>query len=115
MKKKPIRKSTAAITLTLIGSAALSGCGPREPPQARDIYSDKADCVREWGDENRCEPAPGVTRTGAGVYYYGPRYVYLGRRNDGIHPPERPGSRAFATHVSRGGFGSHASAHGASG
>ncbi|HYA21411.1 MAG TPA: hypothetical protein VEG25_12330 [Burkholderiales bacterium] len=114
MQKKRIRKSTAAITLTLIGSAALSACGPREPPQARDIYSDKADCVRDWGDENRCEPAPGVARSG-GIYYYGPRYVYLGKRPDGVHPPERPGSHAFALHVSRGGFGSHASVHGATG
>lgn len=101
------RKSSARITLVLIGTTALTGCG--DSVSSRDVYVNRPDCVRDWGDDDRkCEPV----RDGhyPSHYYYGPSY------GGGVasQTSPRPNSHAVATtHISRGGFGS--SAHGHSG
>jgi uncharacterized protein YgiB involved in biofilm formation len=117
MNKK--RKSSAHMTLVLIGATALSGCG--ENTQRRDLYSDRADCVRDWGDDDKkCQPSTrfsGGSSTGS-IWYYGPSYnngeFGSNKRSygDGMITEARTGSRAMGTaHVTRGGFGSTGSTH----
>lgn len=98
-----------------MGTAMLTMCGPNGPPQARDVYAEKEDCVHDWGDEKKCEPVQQAGYGRTGYHYYGPYYTYTGPYNDGLHPPVRSGSHAIGTTVARGGFGSSAAAHGARG
>lgn len=112
-----IRKSTSAITLTLLGAAALHGCGD-DGARAHDIYASRADCVREWNDEQRCEPTHGGSGGGGAGgrgYYRGPDYTPGGNPPDGLQSAVRPGSKAIASSVSRGGFGSLGSFHSSGG
>ena len=90
------RKRSAAITLVLAGSAALSGCG--EPESQRDVYTKLDDCSKDWGNPTQCEPV----RDGrySSSYYYGPRYY------GSSWPSGRPKSSANAieaTHTGPGG------------
>src|SRR5690349_18911659 len=105
------RRSPTAITLVLIGTATLSGCGKEEVATQRDVYRTRADCQADWGsDPNKCEPA--MTGTShVGGYYYGP--IYRGGTGDaGSTGIPRYGSRAMSTtQVTRGGLGSSASSH----
>ena len=103
------RRASASITLVLIGSAALHGCGDDPQPVARDLYRTRADCHLDWGDDpKKCEPVSSGPHAG---YFYGPSYT-TGHSTSSL---ARAGSRAVSTHVSRGGFGASASAHGSSG
>lgn len=69
------RKSSARITLVLLG-AALAACGQEDETLQRDLYSNKADCVQDWGDELKCEqqPATGYSPGFHPGYWYGPYY-----------------------------------------
>ncbi len=90
------RKRSAAITLVLAGSAALSGCG--EPESQRDVYTKLDDCSKDWGNPAQCEPV----RDGkySGTYFYGPRY--FGSSWPSGRP--RPSANAMeATFAGRGG------------
>ncbi len=126
------RKSSLSITLVLIGSAALSGCGEEQNTRVmrRDVYSSLEDCRADWGRTDDCELRSNATSTtgsttGSGGPYYGPRYYWQDSagRYDTTSP--RPGSRASgvasvggtsssSSAVSRGGFGSSSSMHGGS-
>ena len=68
------RKRSAAITLVLAGSATLSGCG--SPVEQRDAYATQAACLRDWSNDQLCEPV----RDGryASSYFYGPPYYGSG-------------------------------------
>ncbi len=121
------KRASAHLTLVLIGSVTLAGCS--DPTDQRDLYANRADCVRDWGDDDKkCEPAPSHASGGHTGYYYGPRRhpprgppVSDGPRRGargGAHFPGAPGggggaaSHAIGTaHVSRGGFGSSAGFH----
>ena len=115
------RRSSGGITLVLIGAASLGGCGDSQPPTTRDLYRTRADCVQDWGEERKCEPAGGSR---GNSYWYGPGYSAraddpAGRaaattQKDTITQP-RQGSHAIASHVSRGGFGFSSTAHASSG
>lgn len=121
MKK---RRSSASITLVLIGATSLTACSGDESMR-RDLYTTRADCVQDWGDDPaKCQPTKtggGTSRTGS-THYWGPAYSHgsygSGRSSgsDGSFSSEtRPGSRAVGTaHVSRSGFGSSSSSHGSS-
>ena len=103
------RRVTASLTLVLIGTGAIQGCG-EEPNVARDLYRSRGDCQRDWGDDaTKCEAVSSGPHSG---YYYGPSYT--SSRGSSTNSAQRIGSHAISTHVSRGGFGSSASAHGAS-
>src|SRR5262252_192102 len=102
------RRSASSITLVLIGSAALYGCG--EDTVRHDVYRSRSDCLQDWGnDSSKCEQVRSGPHAG---YYYGPSYRgSSSSQADGTGMP-RSGSRAVATaNVTRGGFGSSASAH----
>lgn len=136
------RKSSLSITLVLIGTAALGGCG-REPDRTlrRDVYASLEDCRADWGRAEDCELGSNLAGSGSSTStntrtgYYGPRYYWSG--GDAFDSRPRPGSRAqnvetlarsgvassprsgsssshSSSSVSRGGFGSSASSHGAS-
>ncbi len=118
------RKSSSRVTLVLLGAAALASCG-QEDALRRDLYAKKDDCVKDWGDEQKCaeQPAPAGTGGGPhGAYWFGPSYRSGAYGSSSVVRPHgtvdtaRPGSHAIATsHVSRGGFGATGSAHASSG
>ena len=62
------RKRSAAITLVLAGS--LSGCS--EPVAQRDVYTNAADCQRDWGQPQACQPVNDGRYSRN--WYYGPSY-----------------------------------------
>lgn len=109
------KRRSAAITLVLAGT--ISGCN--EPVPQRDVYQSLADCQRDWGDPQRCEPVRDSRY--APSYYYGPHYYGSsfpdGRprasRNamDAVHVARGTASGSRAS-ISRGGFGSSAHASG---
>ena len=104
------RRSTLHITLVLIGTLAVAGCGKKEQ---RHVYTNKQDCLDDWNsDPKSCEEVPPTSsdhRSNA-HYYYGP-YFRTGTVLSG-----NQGSRAIRTmSVSRGGFGSLSQSHGSSG
>ena len=114
----PRRRSSAGITLVLIGSASLSACNHSSTEQSRDVYANRADCVRDWGDDERkCERA-GSGNAFSG-FYLGPLYgAAMGRAGASGHVLSEPreGSHAIGSaNVTRGGFGSSAGMHGSSG
>ena len=108
------RRATATLTLVLIGAAALQACGDDET-ETRDVYRTRADCQRDWGDDTaKCQTVSSGPHAG---YFYGPSYGY-GRSgaSTGSTLAPRSGSHAVgSTSVSRGGFGSSASAHSSGG
>ena len=117
------RKSSSRVTLVLLGAAALASCGQQESALRRDLYANKEDCLKDWGDELKCAEQPAPAHSGYhGGYWYGPFYRSGDYGSSSIGRPHgtvdsaRPGSHALGTsHISRGGFGGSASAHAAAG
>lgn len=123
------RRSSPSVTLVLIGTAALSACGQQDDTLRRDIYASRADCVQDWGDEQKCEAQPAGSgfagsngSTHGGGFFLGPSYrsgqfgSSSSARSAGTVDAARSGSHAIATsHVSRGGFGSSGASHSSSG
>lgn len=119
------RRCTATLTLVLISTAALHGCRADEEQATRDVYRTRADCQRDWGeDDKKCEQATSGAHSG---FFYGPLLYGLasgmgGRGAAGSNLAPRQGTNAIAsTNVprsagaSRGGFGSSASSHSSGG
>jgi uncharacterized protein YgiB involved in biofilm formation len=124
-------KHSKQVPLILLGAVtALTGCnraGSLPATAQQNRYSNVADCRKDWGNENWCNPAPGG-HAGAFVYM-GPRYYWdrdAGRAmviENGAARPASAGeaSRGAPSHatgvesvaVARGGFG--ATAHGGEG
>ena len=119
---KKLRKSSGRVTLVLIGTAALAGCG-RDEEVRRDVYKSREDCLADWGNKAEdCTPATEKRHAGSG-FFYGPLiYGSMMRGGSGsawtANNAARPGSRAVGSSpsraggggssgsVSRGGFGS---------
>ena len=113
------RKSSARVTLVLVGVAALAGCS-REPQARRDVYASKEDCLADWGNRPQdCTPATDRPHPNGGSFFYGPFYaataMNLWRSSSWAGSGIRPGSHAVASSggrssssssVTRGGFGS---------
>ena len=99
-----MRKSSAQVTLVLIGVAALSGCG-RGDDQRRDVYASREDCLADWGNKPAdCTPATDPDYRSR-HYFYGPSYIYHsgGSGSTWTHTPRALGSTS--SHPARGGFG----------
>jgi hypothetical protein len=109
------RKSSACVTLVLIGAAAVSGCSdaPDQVAARAKQYPTKEACVADWGNPDDCEQQVAQERDGTRRPYYAYSGAHSGSgwwwgsgRGSG-------GSNA-GRNVSRGGFGvsgqSHASA-----
>ena len=110
------RRASARITLVLIGAASIHACSdtPQEVVQ-RDIYDNRAKCVQDWGDEQKCEPINDGRSRG---YWYGPAYSggrggYASQSGDADASKVVPKGRNAigANRVTRSGFGSSASMH----
>ena len=118
------RKRSCRITLVLLGAAALAACANHD--EKRDVYASKQDCIKDWGDETKCETAPahagnstGRTHSGGG-FFWGPIYSGSSFRNNSGSSSSigatRSGSHAIgSSSISRGGFGSSASSHSSGG
>ena len=122
------RRSTVTLTLVLIGAAALNGCGADEEETAtRDVYRTRADCQRDWGDDDKkCEQVASGNHAGM---FYGPLLfgAMSGMGSRGATMAPRSGTNAIGTTqttvsrsaagggVRRGGFGSSASSHSSGG
>jgi hypothetical protein len=102
------RKSSACVTLVLIGAAALSGCGDQSALGRRASYATKEACLADWGDPNECEQQETRNNSGARTgYFWGPSYRSPSR-SSGSSSRSSPSSSSSHS-VSRGGFGSHGS------
>lgn len=102
MARRP-RKSSACVTLVLIGAAALSGCGDSSAPNRRAQYATKEECLADWGDPKECEQQQARTSSGS-HFFWGPSGGYGG------YGSRSYGSGSSAGHsISHGGFGSHGS------
>ncbi len=107
MPRRP-RKSSACVTLVLIGAAALTGCGD-SPPSRRASYATKEACLADWGDPKECEERT----TGGSAHYWGPStstwHSYSSGRSSSSSRSGTSTSRSSSSSTSRGGFGSHGS------
>jgi hypothetical protein len=104
MPSRP-RKSSACVTLVLIGAAALTGCGDSGTGNRRAQYPSREECLADWGDPAECEqqaaPRSGSSSSGS-HFYWGPR---IGGSGSG----SRSSSSSSGHSIARGGFGSHGS------
>lgn len=113
---KRMRKSSARVTLALVGVAALAGCG-RSEEQRRDVYATREDCLADWGNRPAdCSPATEARHASHG-FWYGPSYGIPYGHTSGNSWAPRSGARAIgsssfgsrsgsSSSASRGGFGS---------
>jgi len=112
------RKSSAHVTLVLLGAAALAGCSDSGPTASdhRDVYASKEDCLADWRDPKECEQGGAQDSGGrARSFWYGPSYSSGSSWSGYRAGPPRSGSHALGTHsTTRGGFGASGHAHGAS-
>jgi uncharacterized protein YgiB involved in biofilm formation len=71
----------------------------------QDVYRSAADCQRDWGDPQQCQPVRDSRY--APSYYYGPSH-YGSSYPDGRPKPSANAMDAVTSNqpVSRGGFGS---------
>ena len=103
------RKSSACITLVLIGAAAVAGCSDDSTVSRRKQYATKAECLADWGDPAECEEE--VVRHGDGSttrYYWGGGHSSGGGWWGGGGGGTSGGS---AHSVEHGGFGASGHAH----
>jgi uncharacterized protein YgiB involved in biofilm formation len=110
------RKSSARVTLVLLGAAALAGCGSSGDSDGnlrRDVYASKEDCVADWGDPKDCEGQPAQSSGGRSGYWYGPAYRGGGGTLGGSAP--RANHSLGNQSISRGGFGGSGHAHSSGG
>jgi uncharacterized protein YgiB involved in biofilm formation len=99
------RKSSACVTLVLIGAAALSGCDDSPSTSRRGAYASREECLADWGDPKECEQQEARRSDGSrSGYYWGPG---SGSRSSGSS--SRSSSSSGGHSISRGGFGSHGS------
>ena len=99
------RKSSACVTLVLIGAAALAGCGDTSNTNRRAAYASKEECLADWGDPKDCEPRETTGSGGARAHYWGPSAGTWHSYSSG-----RSSSSSSSGHsISRSGFGSHGS------
>lgn len=118
------RRASRNITLVLIGTAALAGCGQDTPKMARDHYASLDDCAADWGRPEHCDRVQSSGYPGGAYVFRGPAYALADRNGArrqafdesqragraGLADPARQG-RSIGTAIeptARGGFGSRA-------
>lgn len=117
------RRCSAQISLVLIGTALLAGCGQQPAPATRDQYASLEDCAADWGRPESCERVQSSGVPG-GFLFWGPLYgagLRDAARNNALSDARRSGSTNFIdpnrqgraigkytapSPTSRGGFGS---------
>ncbi|MFO1322929.1 MAG: hypothetical protein U1F15_02590 [Burkholderiales bacterium] len=111
MARRP-RKSSACVTLVLIGAAALTGCGDSANSNRRSQYATKEECLADWGDPKDCEQQEARGSSGSGSHFYWGPGARSGNWSSGGHgsSSRSSGGPSSGGHsISRGGFGSHGS------
>jgi hypothetical protein len=104
------RKSSACVTLVLIGAAALSGCGdgPRRTP-----YASKEACVADWVDPKECQEEAATQADGTrSRTWWGPSTGsswHYGGGGSHSYGGSSAGPSSSGHSISHGGFGSHGS------
>ena len=106
----------------LLGVAALSACSQEDEESRQDIYATREDCLADWGNKPEdCRQATHPDDASRRIWV-GPSYSggpgFWGFRHNGwshSHSIGSTGPSHSSGGVSRGGFGSHGSAHGAAG
>ena len=111
------RRSSAQITLVLIGTVTLVGCSQQTTPTARDHYASLEECAADWGRPESCERVQSSGYPG-GFLFWGPAYA-LSARNNALNEARRSANPNFVDSArqgraigsstvptSRGGFGS---------
>jgi uncharacterized protein YgiB involved in biofilm formation len=107
-----MRKSSARVTLVLIGVAALAACGD-EQEKRRDVYASREDCLADWANKPEdCKPASDPRHAASG-FWYGPSYGYRSFGSGSTWTSSGHAVGNVSSGVSRGGFG--ASGHSSSG
>jgi hypothetical protein len=110
MANRRPRKSSACVTLVLIGAAALAGCSDTPQANRRASYATKEQCLADWGDPKDCEEQP---RSSGGGRSYGPSsgtwHSYSSGSSGGLFSGRSSSSGSSSHSISRGGFGSHGS------
>jgi hypothetical protein len=97
------RKSSACVTLVLLGAAALAGCSDSSTSGRRSQYATREACLADWGDPAECDEQRATRSDGSSYRYYG----HSGGGWGGGHgTSSSSGSGHSITH---GGFGSHGS------
>ena len=100
------RKSSACVTLVLIGAAALAGCSDNSTSGRRAAYATREACLADWNDPKDCDEQQATDNDGR-------RYRYWGHSGGGGggHGGGYGGSGGGSTghSISHGGFGSHGS------
>ena len=113
----PRRRSSASITLVLIGTVTLVGCSQQSTPSTRDQYASLEDCAADWGRPESCERVQSSGDPG-GFLFWGPLYA-ASARNNALNDARRSANPNFANPArqgraigsstaptARGGFGS---------
>jgi hypothetical protein len=112
MSRCRTRKSSACVTLVLIGAAALSSCGGENRDEAaaprRDLYASKEDCLADWGDPGECEERDLRARNGShrSVFIGGSRGSGAGISRGSSSGRSSGSSGSSSRNTARGGFGS---------
>jgi len=97
------RKSSACVTLVLIGAAALAGCSDSSTSGRRGAYATREACVADWNDPRDCDEQQATDDNGR-------RYRYWGHSGGGGgYGGGNGGSGGTGHGISHGGFGSHGS------
>ena len=103
------RKSSAQVTLVLLGAAAVASCNAPEP--AHRMYATKEACVADWGDPQECEEQVATQTDGTRRSYY----VRSGGWGGGWWGRSSGGGGVHPGGTVRGGFGASGHAHGGGG
>ena len=112
---RKLRKSSARVTLVLIGLSTLAGCSGEDDTR-RDVYASREDCLADWGNKPEdCTPATDPRHRSSG-YFYGPMYANRswgsghtwtsGSSRTGRSIGSSSSSSSSHSSISRGGFGS---------
>jgi len=101
------RKSSACVTLVLIGAAALAGCSDNSTTNRRSAYASREACLADWNDPKDCEEQRATGWDGSRHSYWG--HSGGGGGGGGYGNYGGSGGDTSGHSISHGGFGSHGS------
>jgi hypothetical protein len=99
------RKSSACVTLVLIGAAALVGCSDNSATGRRAAYATREACLADWNDPRDCDEQQGTDKDGRHYRYWG----HYGGGGGYRGADAGSGGSSTGHSISHGGFGSHGS------
>jgi len=104
-----LRKSSACVTLVLIGAAALAGCSEQPAPGRRNAYASREACLADWNDAGDCDEQQGTDNDGRRYRYWGHSGGGGGSHGGGYGGYGGSDGGSTGHSISHGGFGSHGS------